>query len=169
MSVASIEYSRREGVVRITSDAGTVTTVPIADFEADPEQYTSAATLIADARREALAKLAEIRWERTQTFIYDGVRTPSSDTAVAYVTGAVVAIQARQPPPTVNWKLAPGEFRTWDLTQLIAFGSAMRDYIQACFDREEVLAQAIAAATTSREVMAIDLKAGWPVTAEGAP
>jgi len=166
MSVASIETSNREGVVRIYDDKGVLVASPtIEEFRADELAYTSQATTLTEARAEALGKLAALRWEKTQAFVYEGVATPSSNAAVAYVTGAVVAIQARTPPPTVNWKLAPGEFRTWDLTQLIAFGSAMRDHIQACFDREEALAQAIAAAATSREVMGIDLTAGWPATA----
>lgn len=134
-------------------------------IEADRVVRTQSLTAIpiGEARTRKLAELAELRWLKTQTMVYDGVETPASN-AISALTGAVVAIQTRDPPPTVEWKLGPGEWRTYDLAQLIALGSAMRDHIQACFSREAVLDAQIQAATTSREVMAIDLTTGWPAT-----
>lgn len=134
-------------------------------IEADRVVRTQSVTVIpiGEARTRKLAELAELRWLKTQTMVWDGVVTPASP-AISALTGAVVAIQTRVPPPTVEWKLGPGEWRTYDLAQLIALGSAMRDHIQACFSREAVLDAQIQAAATSREVMAIDLTAGWPAT-----
>jgi hypothetical protein len=149
-------------IVTNDDDETLFTVVKQSDFDADRDGVKAQIVDLAQAKREKLAELASIRWERTQTFVYDGVRTPSGDTAVAYLTGAVVAIQSRVPPPTVEWKLADGEFRTYDLAALVAFGGAMRDHIQVCFDNEKALAAQIAAAATSREVMAIDLTIGWP-------
>lgn len=149
--------------VIVTAADGTYQVVPQAQFDADPLTYTASRVSLAEAKREALAKLADIRWAKTQVMVWDGVVTPASP-AISALTGAVVAIQTRVPPPTVEWKLAPGEWRTYDLTQLIALGSAMRDHIQACFSREAVLDAQIQAATTSREVMGIDLTTGWPAT-----
>ena len=149
-------------VIVTDDETGAFTIYPEAQFRADEIAAVSASVPIERARAGKLDALAALRWEKTQTMTYDGVVTPSSDVAVAYLTGAVVAIQTRVPPPTVNWKLGPGEFRTWDLAALVAFGQAMRDHIQACFDNEQTLATAIAVAQTSAEVMAIDLTTGWP-------
>jgi len=147
----------------VTAEDGTYQIVTRAQFDADPLAYIATTKPLAQTKREALSKLADIRWEKTQVMVWDGVVTPASP-AISALTGAVVAIQTRVPPPSVEWKLAPGEWRTYDLAQLIALGSAMRDHIQACFSHEAVLDAQIQAAATSREVMAIDLTQGWPAT-----
>lgn len=150
--------------VILTADDGTYQVVPRAAFDADPLQYVAARIPLDEARKTRLLDLAQIRWEKTQTMVYDGVTTPASP-AISALTGAVVAIQSRVPPPTVRWKLAPGEWREYDIAGLIALGTAMREHIQACFDREAELDALIQGAATSKEVMALDLTTGWPATA----
>jgi len=161
--LGSVEISSRDGVVRVYDAQGALVASPtLAEFRADELAYTSQATSLAEARAEAEAKLAAIRWERTQTFTYDGVATPCNDGARAALLGAVVGLQIEGSQGPITWKLAPGEFRVWTLPELIAFGQAMRAHVQTCFDREAALSAQIEAARDSRTAMAVNLLDGWP-------
>lgn len=108
------------------------------------------------------AALAADRWMRTQVFAYDGVTDAPADSALTAVIGAVVAAQIDPPVEPVTWKLKDGEFRSWSLDQIRAYGIAIRGHIQACFDREAALSAAIGAASSHSALDAIDLSTGWP-------
>jgi hypothetical protein len=62
---------------------------------------------------------------------------------------------------TVRWKTSAG-FVTLDAATIIAVADGVRAFVQAAFDREATLIDAIEAATTLAELDAIDLTAGWP-------
>ena len=156
----SIEYRRREGLVYVDGQP-----IPIDVFEADPLAAVASKTPVEDARKDRLASIAAERWAHSQRFIYDGVETPCDDGARAALIGAVVGLQMAQSNGPITWKLGPGEFRTWNFAELVAFGQAMRGHVQACFDNEALLTQAIALAPTSADVARIDLTQGWPLTA----
>lgn len=106
-----------------------------------------------------LERLAELRWEKSQTFAYDGVAGVPADSALAAVTGFVVAAQIAPPAGLTTWKLADGEFRAWGVEEVIAYGVAIRAHIQACFDREQVLTGVILASEAPESV---DITTGWP-------
>lgn len=114
-----------------------------------------------ESKSGLLAALANIRWQKTQTFTYDGVLTVA-DSAISPLTAKVVAMQMVDPNGTATWKLAAGEFRTWTLAQLVTYGTAINAHIQACFDNEAAISAQIEAATTLEELAAINLNAGWP-------
>jgi hypothetical protein len=115
-----------------------------------------------DAKARALASLAARRWLASQAFSYDGVTDAPADSALAAVTGVVVASQFAPITEPMTWKLAPGEFRAWSADDVIAYGMAIRDHVQACFDNEKALADAIDAAADFAALSAVDLASGWP-------
>lgn len=121
-----------------------------------------AARLVA-ARADALAALAAARWARQQQFTYQGAIALSDDVTIGRITAKVVAAQVSgaSPPPS-TWKFAEGRFAKVTIPDLVAYGLAIGGHVQACFDREEVLAAQIATAATVAAVGAIDLEAGWP-------
>ena len=106
-----------------------------------------------------LKALAALRWQKSQTFNFDGVDAALADSALAAVTGFVVAAQIVPPEGATVWKLAQNEFRLWTFEQVVAYGIAIRSHIQACFDREETLTALIVAAD---EPWAVDITSGWP-------
>lgn len=109
---------------------------------------------------KALKALADRRWWKTQTFTYDGVET-QADGAIAVVNATLTLRQRRGVPAEYpqTWKLGVSEFRQWDEAQIEAFGFAISDHIQGCFDREWVLsAQIIEAENPS----SVDTSTGWP-------
>lgn len=109
---------------------------------------------------QCLKALADRRWWKTQTFTYDGVETQADD-AIAVVNATLALRQRRGVPAEYpqTWKLGASEFRQWDETQIEAFGFAIADHIQACFEREAELTALIIAAEDPSDV---DTSTGWP-------
>ena len=124
------------------------------------EPYARHSTLVG-AKAGKLSDLSNRRWKATQRMTYDGVQT-AADSAIAALTGAVVALQLLEPGGTVQWKLAAGEFRTYALADLVQLAGATRDHIQACFDNELALTAQIQGAETIAAIEAIDIEQGWP-------
>lgn len=83
----------------------------------------------------------------------------------ATITGAYSRAQADS-ETTVAWKADNG-FVELDCASIIAFGDAVFNHVQACFDHERVLETQVEAAQTWQDIMAIDLEAGWPVDVYG--
>lgn len=108
---------------------------------------------------DRLQALADLRWQKSLTFTYDGVPSAPADSALSAVTGFVVAAQIVAPTGPTTWKLAAGEFRSWTFEQVVAYGIAIRGHIQSCFDREEALTALIVAA---EDPASIDITTGWP-------
>lgn len=109
---------------------------------------------------QCLKALADRRWWKTQTFTYDGVET-QADGAIAVVNATLTLRQRRGVPAEYpqTWKLGASEFRQWDEAQIEAFGLAIADHIQACFEREAELTDLILAA---EDPSSVDTSTGWP-------
>lgn len=136
-------------------------TTPVEGAPPEPEPPAEPETL-ESARTRRTAELAALRWERTQTMVYDGVPDAYADSAIAVVTATVVAAQTMQQPElTLDWNLSPTAWREWGLNDLIAYGQAIHAHIQTCFSRERALLAQIAAAETVEAVNAIAFD-GWP-------
>ncbi|MNU42671.1 hypothetical protein D3C71_314360 [compost metagenome] len=132
---------------------------PHADLEARGLTRVEPA-LVELTTAQCLDALADMRWLRTQSFTFDEVLT-QADPAIA-VVNATLAMRSRRGVPASAvqaWKLGQGDFRQWDEHQIEAFGFAIADHIQACFDREEELSAQIIAAEAPA---AIDITTGWP-------
>lgn len=112
---------------------------------------------------QCLAALADLRWQKTQTMpAYDGATDVPADTARSVVTSKVLAAQFLTPEQQMTpqqFKLKPGEWRTWTVPDLIAYGMGIGAYMQLCFDHEADLEAQIRAA---EDPASIDITTGWP-------
>jgi len=100
------------------------------------------------------AKFQEIAQSRytaeTAGITVSGVKIKTDRESQALITGA--ALQALQDPTyTCNWKTENG-FVTLTAEQIQAVAVAVRQHVQACFDREAVLIEQIKNATTQAEL-----------------
>lgn len=117
---------------------------------------------LAEAKAERLALLAERRWRaETGGVVIGGTLLPTDEKSEVKITGARLAAEAN-PAYTVRWKVAPGQFVTFDATAVIALSNTVRAHIQACFDNEDAISALINAAETNDAVDAVDIESGWP-------
>jgi len=113
------------------------------------------------AQTAAIAGAAAERWQRCLTFTYDGV-TAYADPAIAPLAAKILALDEADSDDPVTFKLTAADWRSWTRTQLRAYGAAIDTHIQACFDNEKALVDAILTASDREELNAVDLTAGWP-------
>jgi len=85
----------------------------------------------------------------------NGVTVATDDLSQQRITGAALAATVDN-TTTVKWKLPDDSFVTLDATQVIGIAQGVRAHVQACFDRESELLDALAAGT------AYDIDSGWP-------
>lgn len=110
---------------------------------------------------DALAIIANYRWNRTQAMNYDGETGVPADQALSVITSIAVAEQlAPSGGATRTFKLKPGAFRQWTVAQIVGYGMAIGAYVQACFDREEQLAAQAEGGDIAGALAA--LETGWP-------
>ena len=105
-------------------------------------------------KAEKRAKIAEARWRaETGGITLNGTEIATDRESQALLTGAV--LKAKDDPAySVRWKARNG----WvglDAAKIIAIADAVRDHVQACFDKEEVLQNQIDAVTTEVELEAV--------------
>lgn len=116
-----------------------------------------------DTVEQRLAALADYRWTKTQTMpSYDGATDVPADTARSVVTSKVLAAQFMTDEQKLErhaFKLKPGEWRDWNVPDLVNYGLAIGVYMQLCFDREAALEASIIAAS---DPASIDITIGWP-------
>lgn len=112
-----------------------------------------------------LIALADKRYAMQVAMPYSGVTLPCDQTTISTIAAKVLVMdKAGQTDGSFNWKV-PGDPTTWlTLTydELVALGTAINDHIQACFDNEKALFDAITAAEDVDAVQAIDIGSGWP-------
>lgn len=106
---------------------------------------------------ETVANIADRRWrsEIAGTAL-DGRRIETDRTAVAMVTSAALAASL-DPAYSVRWKSADG-FVTLNAEQIIGLAQAIRTHVQASFDREAELLDALEAGDYEPDM----LETGWP-------
>lgn len=110
---------------------------------------------------KVLKSLADRRWWRAQTFVYDGVDKAPAEPARSRVLAILEDRRRDQvdPEATQAFKLANGEFRSWSEANLIAYQAAIGYHVQACFDREAELTAEILVA---EDPSSVDTSTGWP-------
>lgn len=107
--------------------------------------------------QEPAAAIAARRYEaETAGISVNGMPLDTGRDSQALVTGAALAAVIDS-AYICQWKTAGG-FVDLDAPQIIAIASAMRAHVQACFDREAELLDAVAAGTYTAE----QLDQGWP-------
>ena len=106
---------------------------------------------------ETAAVIAARRYQAEKAgIIVNEIPLDTGRDSQALVTGAALAAVIDS-AYSCQWKTAGG-FIDLDAQQIIAIASAMRAHVQACFDREAELLDAVAAGTYSAE----QLDQGWP-------
>jgi hypothetical protein len=130
----------------------------------EPRSAEEIAADLDQLRRRRLADLAAIRWDRMQVMTFGGQRMPADDTTIGRCTAAEAYARNKgmdfEEPR--NWKVADGVFTTLTTTAIIAYGMAIGDHMQGCYDHELALTKQLLAAGDKAALMAVDLDAGWP-------
>lgn len=160
--VEIIDASAEETVYRLAYAEGGEGWWPQSSlFASEEERRVAEAPSLAVEKARKLAALAERRWRAETSGISVGALRVATDAAAqAKLTAAVVA-SVLDNSYSVRWKLADGAFALLDHAALIAAAQSVRAHVQACFDREAALAEAIAAAD-AQGLQAIDIESGWP-------
>lgn len=118
-----------------------------------------------EQRAAKLATLAAKRWEiETGGIVVGGFPVLTDDRSKLLITGARVKADA-DPAFTTKWVAADGTRSTIAAAAIIAMSNAVLSHVDACFDRFDLLATAIAAAGNEAVLDAIDINTGWPPNA----
>jgi hypothetical protein len=100
------------------------------------------------------AEMADKRWQaETGGITINGVEIATDRESQALLMGAVLVAQ-NNPEYVVNWKAKNG-WAVLDAATILAVADAVRNHVQACFDREKDLQDQIDAATTAAELEAV--------------
>jgi hypothetical protein len=105
-------------------------------------------------KNDKRAEIANARWKaETGGITINGVEIATDRESQALLTGAVLAAQDN-PEYVVNWKAQNG-WAVLDTATILAAADAVRNHVQACFDREKLLQEQVEAATTIEELEAV--------------
>ena len=110
------------------------------------------------AQREQITQqIADRRWQAEVAGIdIGGMRIDTGRDSQALITGATVQAML-DPNYSLRWK-TPSGFVDLTAEQIIGVATAARAHVQACFDREAELLDALAAGSFTTEM----LDQGWP-------
>ena len=123
----------------------------------DLSQLVTAEHKAQAAREQLVARIAARRWQsETGGTLIEGLPLPTDRESQALITGATVQAMI-DPGYTLNFKTAAG-FVTLTAQQVIGMASAVRRHVQASFDRESALLEALEAGTFDEAM----LEEGWP-------
>jgi hypothetical protein len=108
------------------------------------------------------AVATDLRWQKeTAGILIGGMLVATDDRSKTLILGK--RAKARENPDmTFRWKTAGGAWVELTGAQIIAIADAVADHVQACFDREGDLHDAIDAAETAQAVLSVDINTGWP-------
>ncbi len=124
--------------------------------------HQTAVIPLAEAQAERLAALAERRWQaETAGITVAGIPVSTDRESQGLITGAALAATL-DGDYAVTWKTPGGAFVTLTAPQILAVAQGVRAHVQACFDREAVLAAVIAAAADLAALDAVDIESEWP-------
>lgn len=149
------------------------TKAPLLDYQEQREQSlvfsdgkvtrTFAAVDVAldRAKNQAKEKLAAKRYDVETGGISVGDVTVDTTRESQMMIMAARTLAKEDANYTVNWKTADDTFATLDATTIIAVADAVRVHVQACFDNEKTLLEAINASTSVDALRAVDVESGW--------
>lgn len=124
----------------------------------DWSKVVTAEQKAADAKKALHERVAARRYEsETRGLTINGMKIDTGRDSQALITGAAFGATL-DPSYVCNWK-TPDGFVQLDATQLIAIATTVRNHVQACFDREAAILQAIEAGTFTDDM----IDTGWPV------
>ena len=113
--------------------------------------------------------LNEIKSEKKSSiterrYIQETKSHPTLDTtreSQAMINGVWSASQIN-PSTTINFKNRDGTWVNVDATAINAIANGVIEHVQACFNNEKALYDLVDSATTSAEVLSINVNSGWP-------
>jgi hypothetical protein len=117
-----------------------------------------------EAKTEKLAALAQKRWEvEVGGITVEGARIETDDRSKLLLLGKRTKA-VENPEGTTRWKAGSGQFVDLPNTFIVAAADAVEAHVQACFDREGELTDAILdpSVDTLAKLDAIDIHSGWP-------
>ncbi len=126
-----------------------------------PEGYTWSEVRPEQEGRSVLEVIAERRYEaETSGVIFNGMKLDTSRDSQGLIAGAAVAALIDD-NYSLAWKVptAPGGRVTLTAVEVLAIASVVRAHVQACFNREFALNDAVADGSFSSAM----LDEGWPV------
>lgn len=113
----------------------------------------------------SLEKVRQDQKQKVTDYRYNvEVNHPTIDTSrqgQAMINGAWSAAQI-DPNILIDFKTKSGAWQQLDATYIQALAETVAEWVQQCFSREKALHQAIDAAVSQTDVMAIDIYTGWP-------
>lgn len=124
----------------------------IAQLQAQLAELTKPAESTVQERISARRYQAQVAGTTLQ-----GMQIDTSTDSQALITGAALAA-VLDSSYVCRWKMADGTRVELDAKMIIAVASAVRDHIQACYDREDELLTAVADGTFTDAM----LDQGWP-------
>lgn len=108
-------------------------------------------------RARHLSDIAAVRYEReTAGVMLNGFRIDTSRDSQGLILGAAVQV-ILDPQYSLNWKTPEGWLQ-FSGPQITAIATCVRKHVQACFDRERALADAVMDGTFQESM----LNEGWP-------
>ena len=111
-----------------------------------------------DVKLRWKSKITETRYDREIN------SHPTLDTtreSQAMINGVWSASQIN-PDITINFKNPNGTWVNVDANTINEIATGVIDHVQACFDNERALHEAVDTANTTPDVVAIDVYSGWP-------
>ncbi len=127
-----------------------------------PEEIAELTPTLEQAKALKLGALADQRWSvEVGGMVMDGLPI-ATDRATASILTAAYVTAKEDPDYSLRFKLGQGQFTTLTASTIIAIATLVRLHIQACFDREDELTDAVLAADSLKGLDAIDITTGWP-------
>ncbi|WP_019558478.1 DUF4376 domain-containing protein [Thioalkalivibrio sp. ALE12] len=112
-------------------------------------------------KQKLIQRIARVRYEHeTAGVTINGMQVATDRQSQALITGAFSSAKDAKETGeawTIRWKSAGG-WAELDADQMIDLGRAVRMHVQACFDREKELAEAVEAGSFTESM----LDDGWP-------
>lgn len=143
------------GTCNSASGEGLIAVITKAEYEQDKDSEMASRKVKAD--KQSLAQIAAKRWQvETAGFELNGSQVSTDRTTVAMISSAALAAVI-DPTYVARWKEADG-FVTLTAEQIIDVAKAIRNHVQACFDRESDLTDAVLAGEYTEDM----LEVGWP-------
>lgn len=134
----------------ITSPEKTITTHQVAEIQPDGSVnvWYATTTIPSYFLIDTLLKYAaNKRWKNMQKgLVLNGIKVDTSDSSIAKINGAIYALE-QGTFASIQWKTNGGEWVQLDLTTMRAIHAAIATFIQANYNAEKAVVDAIKAGT----------------------
>lgn len=118
--------------------------------------------MLEEAIAAKLAELDDYRWQMEISGVEFAGATIRTDANSQQKITAVYAMAKLDPAYSVPvWEVVPGVFMPLDNATIVAMGEAVRDHVQATFNRKAELHGQIAALESVEAIEAFDIAAEW--------